>query len=71
LIIDLPPETKEQLHLLKHSSFQFCFLKDIIFSTNLLYMDIDQDNRIRATVDIYVSPVGTYFIFKSGEIPFK
>ncbi|RHZ37769.1 hypothetical protein [endosymbiont GvMRE of Glomus versiforme] len=71
LIIDLPPEIKEQPHLPKHSSFQFCFLRDIIFSTNLLYMDIDQDNRIRATVDIYVSPVGTYFIFKSGEIPFK
>ncbi|CAI2189548.1 17614_t:CDS:2 [Funneliformis geosporum] len=71
LIIDLPPETKEQPHLFKHTAFQFCFLRDIVFSTNLLYMDIDQDNKIRATVDIYASPAGTYFIFKSGEIPFK
>ncbi|CAI2196440.1 9101_t:CDS:2, partial [Funneliformis geosporum] len=26
---------------------------------------------IRATVDISASPTGTYFIFQSGEIPFK
>src|SRR5436309_5371440 len=56
LIIDLPNELKDQPHLYKHSTFQFCFLKNIIFPTNLAYMNIDEQNRIRATVDVSVSP---------------
>ncbi|RHZ37265.1 hypothetical protein [endosymbiont GvMRE of Glomus versiforme] len=71
LTINLPNELIEQPHLYKHSTFQFYHLKNVIFFNNLAYMNIDENSKIRAIVDISVSPAGTYFVFQSGEIPFK
>ncbi|CAG8745879.1 14668_t:CDS:2, partial [Cetraspora pellucida] len=60
----LPTEFKEQPHLFPHSTFQFLFLRNILFSTNLQFLDIDENNVIRATADIYAAPSGTFFVFK-------
>ena len=46
LTLDLPKEFNEQPHLYKHSTFQFAFLKNIIFSTNCQFLDIDENNKI-------------------------
>ncbi|MCE8163260.1 MAG: hypothetical protein I3274_03520 [Candidatus Moeniiplasma glomeromycotorum] len=71
LTIQLPETLIKQPHLYKHSTFQFLFLRNVLFSTSLQFLEINPQNQIQAKVGIYASPTGTYFVFHSGEIPFK
>src|SRR3954467_14201693 len=68
--IDLPSELNEQPHLHKHSTFQFYYLFNNLFSASCGFLGCE-NGKIKAVVGVYASPTGTYFFWKSATIFFK
>ncbi|KLL03555.1 MAG: hypothetical protein MRERV_38c022 [Mycoplasmataceae bacterium RV_VA103A] len=76
LIIPIPNEIFQHPHLPTHSTFQFYFLNNSLFTANLPYLDIgDFENtgnkQLRVHWAIKANPAGTYVFFRSGHIFFK
>ena len=70
IYIDLPGEAIEYPHLHKHSTFQFYYLKNNLFSASCQYLGCENE-KIKAKVGVYASPSGTYFYWESANIFFK
>ncbi|RHZ36445.1 hypothetical protein [endosymbiont GvMRE of Glomus versiforme] len=76
LLVSIPNEIFQHKHLPTHSTFQFYFLNNSLFTANLPYLDIgDFENngsqQIRVHWAIKANPAGTYVVFRSGHIFFK
>ncbi|KLL03328.1 MAG: hypothetical protein MRECE_19c010 [Mycoplasmataceae bacterium CE_OT135] len=77
LFIPIPEEIwKVQPHLPYHSTFQFYFLRNSLFTANLDYLDIGDFERnggkqIKVDWTVRTTPSGTYVIFLSNHIFFK
>lgn len=58
-------------HLIDHSSFQFCFNQESIFSANLRYLDFFPENNkwmLKYLLKIKATPAGIYYTFLSNNI---
>jgi hypothetical protein len=60
LHIDFPDELNEKPHMHKHSTFQFYYLKNELFTCSCQFLGCE-NGKIKAVVGIYASPSGTYF----------
>ncbi|CAI2188657.1 6762_t:CDS:2 [Funneliformis geosporum] len=63
IYIDLPPELNEQPHLHKHSTFQFYYLFNNLFSASCSFLGCE-NGKIKAVIGVYASPTGTYLFWK-------
>ncbi|KLL03218.1 MAG: hypothetical protein MRECE_23c004 [Mycoplasmataceae bacterium CE_OT135] len=70
LSIPIPEKIYQHPHLITHSTFQFYFLNNSLFTANLPYLKI-KDKQIKVDWKIKACPSGTYVSFRSEHIFFK
>ncbi|RHZ37218.1 hypothetical protein [endosymbiont GvMRE of Glomus versiforme] len=72
LKIPIPEEVwKPHPHNLAHSTFQFYFLNNSLFTANLAHLRVNNEHQIQVDWKIRATPSGTYVFFRSGHIFFK
>lgn len=71
LIKEITDNLTKYNHLIDHSSFQFCFNQDTLFSANLRYLNFKKEAEewlIKYILKVKSTPAGTYYTFLSGNI---
>jgi hypothetical protein len=74
LFIPIPEVIYKHPHLPTHSTFQFYFLNNSLFTANLPYLDVVEQNgskQVKVDWKVKTAPSGTYVFFQSGHIFFK